>query len=122
MAYFSNNSGSGRTIVKQKFYQKKWFIITIVVLLILGGIAFWRADSVLNKITKGGNIFTSLVKSLPGVDNSVKGEKDGRINIALLGMRGEGMVGGGTLADSIIIASIKPAENKVSMISVPRDL
>lgn len=124
MAYFSNNMESGRTSAPKKFYQKKWFKIAmavVMILIVVGGVVAWKTGGVLNKITNGG-MLTSLVKSLPGVDNSVQGEKDGRINIVLLGMRGEGMVGGGTLADSIIVASIKPAENKVSMISVPRDL
>jgi LCP family protein required for cell wall assembly len=67
-------------------------------------------------------MFSSLMRSLPGVNNELQGEKDGQINIALLGMRGEGVTGGGTLADTIIIVSIRPTENKISMISIPRDL
>lgn len=124
MAYYSGGIESTKARTKQKFYQKKWFkiVLTIVILLsVAGGVLAWKAGDTLNKISQGG-IMNSLVKSLPGVDNSVKGEKDGRINIALLGMRGAGVEGGGTLADSIIVASIKPLENKVSMISVPRDL
>jgi len=124
MAYFSNSIEPSRTQSKKKFYQKKWFKITlslIVVFAIVSGVFAWKTGGVIHKISQGG-ILSSLVKSLPGVDNSVKGEKDGRINIVLLGMRGAGVVGGGTLADSIIVASIKPRENKVSMISVPRDL
>ncbi|MFZ5982006.1 MAG: LCP family protein, partial [Patescibacteria group bacterium] len=65
---------------------------------------------------------TSLVHSLPGVKNELKGEAEDRINIAVLGMRGENVEGGGLLADTIIVVSIKPKENKLSMISVPRDL
>lgn len=124
MAYFRNSAESNIASGKRKFYQKKWFKILapiVAILIIASGVAFWKADTMLSKITNG-DIFTSLVKSLPGVDNSIQGEKEGRINIALLGMRGEGMVGGGTLADSIIVASIEPVENRVSMISVPRDL
>jgi LCP family protein required for cell wall assembly len=124
MAYFNNTIEPKRAQGKQKFYQKRGFKIffTIaIILVIIGGAFAWKTGGVLNKISQGG-MLSSLVKSLPGVDNSVKGEKDGRINIALLGMRGEGVEGGGTLADSIIVASIKPVENKVSMISVPRDL
>ena len=37
-------------------------------------------------------------------------------------MRGANLPGGGTLADSIMVVSIIPKENKVSMISIPRDL
>lgn len=107
-----------------KFYQKKWFKITATALALfalVGGIMGWKAENILNKISKGG-IIKTIIHSIPGVQGEVKGEKDGRINILLLGMRGENVTGGGLLADTIILASIKPQENKVSMISIPRDL
>jgi LCP family protein required for cell wall assembly len=37
-------------------------------------------------------------------------------------MRGENMPGGGLLADTIMVATLKPSENKVGLISIPRDL
>lgn len=80
-----------------------------------------KTGTVVQKISKG-NIFESIVRSLPGVPDTLKGEKDGRINILLLGMRGEGVEGGGLLADTIILASIFPEKNTVSMVSIPRDL
>ena len=107
-----------------KFYQKRWFKIFAVVVVVLflgGGIFAWKTGGVLNKISKGG-LLQSLVKNIPGVNNDLKGEKDGRINVLLLGMRGENIPGGGLLADTIIVASINPKENKASMISIPRDL
>ncbi len=76
---------------------------------------------VLHKISKG-SIFGSIVHSLPGAKQELKGEAEGQINVAVLGMRGENIPGGGTLADTIIVASIRPADNKISMISIPRDL
>ncbi|MCX6763741.1 MAG: LCP family protein [Candidatus Moranbacteria bacterium] len=112
------------TSSQPKWYKKKWFITTVIIVAIIaigGGVFAWKTGSVIGKISKG-SLFTSIVKSLPGVDNTLKGEKDGRINILLLGMRGENIPGGGLLADTIMLVSIKPAENKVSMISVPRDL
>lgn len=51
----------------------------------------------------------------------LKGEGDGRINILLLGIGGEGH-DGGNLADTIIIASIDPFAKEVAMLSVPRDM
>ncbi|PIP27714.1 MAG: hypothetical protein COX30_00445 [Candidatus Moranbacteria bacterium CG23_combo_of_CG06-09_8_20_14_all_39_10] len=107
-----------------KFVKKRWFKIVSTVVLILviaGGIFAWKTDNILRKITDGG-LLDSLSHSLPGISDSVKGEEEGRINILLLGMRGANMPGGGTLADTIMVASIKPAENKVAMISIPRDL
>ncbi|MFA5961660.1 MAG: LCP family protein [Parcubacteria group bacterium] len=122
---FNSKAQKNVSLMKKRFYQKKGFKITLGILLVLvlvGGAALWKADSVIKKVSVGGGIFNSIAHSIPGVKDELKGEKDGRVNIAVLGMRGEGVVGGGTLADSIIVVSILPAENKVSMISVPRDL
>lgn len=108
-----------------KFYKKKWFKIALpifLVLLIGGCAAGFKTGYIVNKISTTGGFLESITKSLPGVNNELKGEAEGRINIALLGMRGENVPGGGLLADTIMVVSIKPQENKVSMVSVPRDL
>ncbi|HEX7586460.1 MAG TPA: LCP family protein, partial [Patescibacteria group bacterium] len=125
MAYFEvKGENSPKKASKKRFYKKKWFRVVgtlLLVLLLVGGVMAWKTGSILNKISKGG-LLTSLAHSIPGVENKLKGEADGRINILLLGMRGENVTGGGTLADTIMIASIEPKENKVAMISIPRDL
>ena len=100
----------------------------IVLLVIIGGVFAWKTGFILNKISQGNaNIFTSILKTLPGVDETLSGEKDGRINILLLGMRGEGVAGGGLLADTIMVLSIHPKQDeqdttRASLISIPRDL
>jgi LCP family protein required for cell wall assembly len=107
-----------------RFYQKKSFKISLLILVLLiigGGIFAWKTDRVLTQVS-GGGILGSLSHVIPGAKNELKGETDGRINIAILGMRGANLPGGGTLADSIMVVSIIPKENKVSMISIPRDL
>ena len=109
---------------KKKFYKKKWFKITlsiVVVLIIIFGALAWKAGSVLTKISKGG-ILNSLTHSIPGVGNQLKGEADGRINVLLLAMRGANDPAGGSLADSIEVLSIAPKDNKMSILAVPRDL
>lgn len=109
---------------KVKLFKRKWFRLFLAlagIILIVGGVMAWKTGGILNKIT-GGGLFNSLIHSLPGVKDELKGEKDGRINLMLLGMRGENIPGGGTLADTIMILSIIPKENKISMISIPRDL
>lgn len=54
-------------------------------------------------------------------DRQLQGESDGRINILLLGMGGEGHEGP-NLTDTIMVASIEPKQNKVALLSIPRDL
>ena len=105
--------------------KKGWIVFFVVlgIIVLAGGIFFWKAGSVFNKISTGGGFLKNITGALPGVNkDELKGEKEDRINILALGMRGENVPGGGTLADTIIVISVKVKENKVSMISVPRDL
>lgn len=51
----------------------------------------------------------------------LKGEDNGRINILLLGMAGKGKPGG-ELTDTLMIASIDTKNNKIALLSLPRDL
>lgn len=110
---------------KKKFYKKGWFIVLsifILAVLIGGSIFAFKAGYVLNRISESDNSsLKSLLGVIPGVGGDIK-ESDGRINILLVGMRGENIPGGGLLADTILVLSMKPSENKVAMISIPRDL
>ncbi len=120
MAYFSKNLEDP----KIKFYRKRWFVIlaTLLLILILGmGGIFWKLGNVIDKVSEG-SLFSSFLHAVPGVKDELQGEKEGRINVLLLGMRGEEVEGGGLLADTIMLISLKPLENKVAMISIPRDL
>lgn len=104
--------------------NKKWLKISLAVLGILifvGTILLWKAGSIFNRVSTNGGFFQNIVGFLPGVNNEVKGEDEDRINILVLGMRGANVPGGGLLADTIMVASVKPKENKVAMISIPRD-
>lgn len=88
-----------------------------------GGWAMYKAGATLSKISTKDGFFSSLWKSIPGVaSNKLQGQDQGQINVLLLGMRGADMPGGGLLADSIMVVAIRPQENKVALISIPRDL
>lgn len=118
--YPRSSSSSG----KKRFYKKTWFKIVapiVVVLILAGGVFAWKANSILSRVSKSG-LLSAVVHNIPGVDNQLKGEKDGRINILLLGMRGANDPAGGTLADTIMVLSVEPQADKASLISVPRDL
>ena len=109
---------------EKKENKKNWKKIILIILglfVIAGAVFAFRTGYVLNKVSTGGNILSNLYNVLPIADNNLKGEEDGRINILLLGMRGEKVAGGGLLADTIMIASIKPGESKASLFSIPRD-
>jgi len=110
--------------------KRRWVRFVVGVLAVffaIGGLVLWKAGSIVGRIAPKGGIFSSLVNSLPGVDKKLAGESDGRVNIVLLGMRGKGGEGGGTLADTIMVLSFHPkgGDNdpaRASLVSVPRDL
>ena len=54
-------------------------------------------------------------------DKKLEGEKNDRINFLLMGMGGKNHEGG-YLADTIMIASLKPSTREVGLVSIPRDL
>ncbi len=66
-------------------------------------------------------VISQLKHLVESADSKLKGEADDRINILLLGIGGKGH-DGGLLTDTIILASLKPSENKVSLLSIPRDM
>lgn len=118
--------GSG---LKEHHRVRLTITLILAVLVLIGGFLIWRAGSVMDKISMGkGGLFSSVIKSLPGTEANLKGEEAGRINILLLGMRGEHVDGGGLLADTIMVFSIHPASgeegdmSKASLVSIPRDL
>lgn len=125
MAYYpldENDDKQKEMLNDESPAKKKWkkiIIITALVVLGLGGLFYYKASSIFSKISTGRDgLLSGLFKS----EEDVKGVSEGRINVLILGMRGSNMPGGSLLADTIMIVSIKPDENKVAMISIPRDL
>lgn len=107
---------------KPRFYKTKAGKITFISLgVIIIALAYFLASAMFSgsKIFQNGITGTGLLKTLYG-QQALK-ETDGRTNILFLGMGGTSHPGG-TLSDSIIILSIKTADKKAAMISIPRDL
>jgi polyisoprenyl-teichoic acid--peptidoglycan teichoic acid transferase len=120
----SNQTGFPK---KKKFYRKRWFkalIILILLVAVAGGVVMYKAGVTLSQISTKDGLLKSIWKSIPGVggSNELQGQSEGQINVLLLGMRGEKIPGGGLLADSIMVVSFRPNENKLAMTSIPRDL
>jgi len=93
-------------------------IILILIIIFAGQVIVsgsggdsWFNTGIFSKIT---HIATSSNKKLVGEEND-------RINILLIGMGGKNH-DGGYLADTIMLVSLKPSTNQVSMISIPRDM
>ena len=110
---------------KLKNKSRKWWItlgVFLGIVVFLGVLIFWKIDATFNKISTRGESVGSIVQA--GIPNAgqVKGESDDRINILLLGVLGANHQGGGLNTDTIMIVSLEPKANKISMVSLPRDL
>lgn len=66
-------------------------------------------------------VLSQLKHLVESADAKLKGESADRINILLLGIGGKNH-DGGLLTDTIILASLKPSQKKLSLLSIPRDL
>lgn len=101
-----------------KKFLRAGFFTLLVLALIFGGIAGYGYLKA-RRVFQGGGGAAALEKNVDPV--KLKGEGDGRINVVLLGIGGEGH-DGAYLTDTILVASIDPVQNEASLISVPRDL
>lgn len=101
-----------------KIEELKFFFVLIAVLVLIILLAPKIADFI-NRATTIPRFITSLIfnKEI----ELEKEEKQGTINILLLGIAG-GNHDGATLTDTIMFAHIDPQNNKAVLVSLPRDL
>ncbi len=108
-------------IIPQKKKRRIWPIILVLILIGVFSLFFFKASFTISRVVE----WDSLASILPSSDNfPALPEKDpSRINILLLGFRGEDDPGEGKyLSDAITLISIDKNSNKVALISFPRDL
>ncbi len=89
----------------------------IIVWALVGSYITYRKVTDVNS-TKKAPILNFLGDIKP---NQLQGEGDGRINVLMIGVGGPNHPGG-TLADTIIVASFDPKNKEVALLSIPRDL
>lgn len=105
-----------------------FFIVSLSSLLVWGGFLFFKLYSTGQKITiRNENVSAiqeigSVVSSFVSPEHKkLRGEDQGRINILLLGAAGKGKPGQ-NLTDTIMIMSIDTKNNRMALLSLPRDL
>jgi LCP family protein required for cell wall assembly len=110
---------------KKGFWKRKSTKITILVVGLLLVIALAAVLTVYSQFSRifatnfsGGS---QILKLLTGNNDVLKGQSDGRINIAIMGYGGAGH-DGAYLTDTIQVLSIDTKNNKLAMLSIPRDL
>lgn len=95
--------------------------LSVLCSVILLGLAYLAvAGGSISRITNRP-FLEQLSRLVTSRDRALTGEADDRVNILLLGMGGAGHEGA-YLADTIILASLKPSTHQVAMLSIPRDL
>lgn len=111
---------------KKKRHWIRNTILVILVLFVVGAVAFGvyayslTKNQIVDKENQTG--FIGQVQRILDKDvEPLQGEDEDRINILLLGQGGANHEGG-TLADTIMVASIQPSTKKVALLSIPRDL
>ncbi len=70
---------------------------------------------------EGRYLIRNLATLITSGDRPLRGERDDRINILLLGIGGNGHEGP-LLADTVLLASYKPSTRQLALVSLPRDL
>ncbi|MDP3997887.1 MAG: LCP family protein [bacterium] len=106
----------------KKHWPRRFFILLIIVILFSGGVFGYKILAAGNKISSAERSLIGQIKDLFLVgDKQLKGEADDRINVMLIAIGGAGH-SGENLADTVMIASLRPSDNRVSLLSIPRDL
>lgn len=111
-------------VKKPAFYHKKGWKIALsatgLILILLIAYVGYVIASGMKTFSNGVGTTSSIIKTIKGQD-VLKGAENDRINILILGMGGTNHPGG-MLSDSMMLLSIQPNENKIALLSIPRDL
>lgn len=108
---------------KSRRILKIILIFMVLIGIVLGGFVALKATNLVDKIFVGNDkSWYSKIGDLLSIGTGSKliGEKDGQVNVLLLGIGGPGH-DGPYLSDTIIVAQLKPNDKKATLISIPRD-
>lgn len=120
-----------RNFQKGKLIKKIiWLLLLLLVMALICYAVFfsWKAQATIKKMSTSSeqttfvqDVKAMIATAVPSANAHVlRGEKEGRINILLLGAAGEKKPGG-NLTDTVMIMSIDTKDKKVAMLSLPRD-
>ena len=107
---------------KRKRWALRIGLLIFAVIILSGGIFGYKILAAGNNISATDKTFLGQLKDLLfSSEEILEGEGENRINILLIAIGGEGHKGR-NLADTIMVASIRPQDNSVALLSIPRDL
>jgi LCP family protein required for cell wall assembly len=103
----------------KRAFKRASFFGGLAVLVVGGYLGVKLFTAAQNIIDRNGGGALALQGDID--PSQLSGEGDGRVNILLIGIGGDNHTGG-SLADTIMVASLDPFNKDVAMLSVPRDL
>jgi LCP family protein required for cell wall assembly len=113
--------GSGRPAATF-FYSPVLFLIVFAISFAVGRVSLSETAAVAFETLENVPIIgTGMQHLMRSPDRKLDGEASDQVNVLLMGMGGEGHEGP-NLTDTIILASVRPSQNKVALLSIPRDL
>jgi len=101
----------------RRFAFSFWILFLALLIVGLGGALIYKTGFTFSQINVKNNDTLPLAE-----DQSTPTPDPDRINILLLGLRGEGDPDGGLLTDSMMVVNIKKSTGRVALISIPRDI
>ncbi len=122
--------------IEKKFQKWRWirkslWILFLIVTISIVSLLFfflWKTYATTKKMnvsekqtTLSQDVKTILAPIIPSANKHfLRGESEGRVNILLLGAAGENKPGG-NLTDTVMVMSIDTKNQKVALLSLPRD-
>ena len=94
-----------------------WILFLLIILIGVGGALVYKTSFTFSQM----NVETDSAQ-LSATEEPTPSADPDRLNILVLGLRGEGDPNGGLLTDSIMVVSVKKSTGQAALISIPRDL
>lgn len=114
-----------RQTVRKSHWARRVILFMAAIVILSGGIFGYKILAASNRISVADRSLIGQLKDLLfSSGETLQGEPDGRVNVLLLAVGGEGHKGE-NLADTILVASIQPHSGEtsnVALLSIPRDL
>ncbi len=102
-------------------FKRTVFVIATLLILSIGLLSAKVLKVGQNVLNPNRSIFAQLADLVIPGERKLAGEKENQINILLIGIGGKGH-DGENLADTIMVAMIRPQEKEIALLSIPRDL
>ncbi len=96
-------------------------LIVLGILIVIGALGAGKLLSVGGAVLSQERSIIGQLADLLFRRGALAGEKENRVNILLAAVGGEGHQGE-NLADTVIVASFRPQEKEMALLSIPRDL